>query len=274
MARWDKLKSRGSVDDRRGLSGGAKGLGGAGLVGVLVLVGINLLTGGNVDLNSVIEQLQTVQPTNSSQIQPDEFKGQDDYEVFASTILGSSNSVWEQVFASSGNSYTPPTLVLFRNATQSGCGYASSAVGPHYCPNDQTIYLDETFFDELTKRFGAEGGDVAEAYVIAHEVGHHVQQELGILSSSQQSNDQSIKTELQADCFAGVWAFALKDQGIFEQNEINEAIDAAGAVGDDRIQETVEGRIDPESWTHGSSDDRKYWFKLGYDNGDPAMCKP
>ncbi len=274
MARWDKLGNRGSVEDRRGLSSGVMGIGGAGLVGALVVLGLNLLLGGNVDLNSVLQQLQTAQPADSSQVQPEEFKGEDDYEVFVSTVLGSANAVWEQVFTNSGNTYTAPQLVLFRDATQSQCGFATSAVGPHYCPTDGTIYLDETFFDELTKRFGAEGGDVAEAYVITHEVGHHVQQQLGILSNAQQSNEESVKTELQADCFAGIWAYSLKDQGIFELNEFNEAIDAAGAVGDDRIQEAVQGRTDPESWTHGSSEDRKYWLNVGYETGDPSQCRP
>ncbi len=275
MARWDRLGTRGSVDDRRGLSSGLQGLGGAGLFGVIAYIGISLLLGGDsADLNNVLQQLQTVQQTNTSQVQPEEFSGQDDYEVFVSTVLGSANDVWRQVFSNSGQTYREPKLVLFRNATQSQCGSATSAVGPHYCPSDETIYLDETFFDELTRRFGAEGGDVAEAYVITHEVAHHVQQQLGLLASSQESNEASIKTELQADCFAGIWAYSLKDQGVFEQNEFNEAIDAAEAVGDDRIQETVQGRANPESWTHGSSEDRKYWLNIGFETGDPASCTP
>jgi len=272
MARWDKIKSRGNVTDRRGLA--ASGIGGLGIVGIVAVIAFSLLGGGDIDLNSVLTQLETVQPQSTNQVQPEEFQGEDDYEVFAATVLGSNNDVWEQVFENSGNSYRAPELVLFRDTTNSGCGVATSGVGPHYCPANSTIYIDETFFDVLTEKFGAQGGDVAEAYVIAHEVGHHVQNELGTLARSQQSNELAISVELQADCFAGIWAYSLKGQGIFERNEFNEAIDAAEAVGDDRIQEKVQGRVNPESWTHGSSDDRKKWLQVGYDTGDPAACTP
>lgn len=271
MAFWDKIAARGDIEDRRGMGGfGLQGLSGAGLIGVLAVVAVNFLLGGQVDLSQVLSQLNSLPTTNVSQ--PAEFAGEDDYEVFASRVLGSANTVWSQIFTDGGQRYTPPKLVLFRQATSSGCGFASSEVGPHYCPSDQTIYLDETFFSELTNRFGAEGGDVAEAYVIAHEVGHHVQQQLGVLQRSQSSNEDSIKTELQADCFAGIWAYSLRDSGVFEQGEINEAIDAAAAVGDDRIQSAVEGRVNPETWTHGSSDQRKFWFGVGYETGSPARC--
>ena len=161
------------------------------------------------------------------------------------------------------------------------CGTATSQVGPHYCPLDKTIYLDETFFDELTNRFGAQGGDVAEAYVIAHEVGHHAQNELGIMtqvydmreSDPQGADSASVKLELQADCFAGLWAHSIKDIGVFEAGEIREAIDAAAAVGDDRIQEKVTGYVNPESWTHGSSAQRAEWFNRGYEEGQLAACE-
>jgi uncharacterized protein len=164
--------------------------------------------------------------------------------------------------------------------TTSACGNASSAVGPHYCPLDRTIYLDETFFDELTRRFGAEGGDVAEAYVIAHEVAHHAQNELGIMdqvnkaaqSNEESANDLSVGIELQADCFAGLWANSIKDLGVFMPGEIKEALDAAAAVGDDRIQERVTGHINPESWTHGSSEQRVTWFNRGFETGNLANC--
>jgi len=153
-------------------------------------------------------------------------------------------------------------------------------LSPHYCPADETIYLDETFFDELQSRFGARGGDVAEAYVIAHEVGHHVQTVLGTSRdvrtaqsrNPSEKNALSIKQELQADCYAGLWAHSLRGQGIFDDGEIVEAIDAAEAVGDDHIQETVQGHVHPESWTHGSSDDRKKWFLRGYEGGGVAVC--
>jgi predicted metalloprotease len=171
-------------------------------------------------------------------------------------------------------------LVLFRTATNSACGTATSQIGPHYCPLDSTIYLDETFFDELTNRLGATGGDVAEAYVIAHEVGHHVQNELGIMNRVQtqqqalpsQANELSVQLELQADCFAGLWAHSIRDIGVFETNEIREAMDAAAAVGDDRIQERTQGYVNPENWTHGSSDQRVEWFNKGYQTGELSAC--
>ena len=276
MADWDKIKTRGRVDDRRGAAPvGISGLGGAGLFGVVALLAVNMLVGGGqLDLNSVLSQLETVQPA-ASNTQSVEFES-DGYDEFSAKVLGSANDTWTEIFKASNKTYTAPTLVLFRGAAQSGCGFASSQVGPHYCPADETIYIDETFFDELVSRFGARGGDVAEAYVIAHEVAHHVQNELGIMDTYGRSrnNQDSIKLELQADCFAGIWAHSIKDLGVFGPGEIEEAIDAAEAVGDDRIQESVQGRVDPESWTHGSSAQRKLWFNTGYIEGSPAQCNP
>lgn len=269
MAKWDKITSRGSVEDRRGVSAG---FGGVGLVGVLLVVGFNLISnGGSIDVGQVVSQLESVQAGSSQSVTAEEFAGVDDYELFASTVLGSNNDVWRQVFEASSKTYDEPNLTLFRTSVSTGCGFASSAVGPFYCPPDQTIYLDETFFEELTSQFGATGGDVAEAYVIAHEVGHHVQNLLGLLSG-RTSNEESIRTELQADCFAGVWAYSLRDKGIFEINEFNEAIDAAESVGDDHIQESVSGDVNPETWTHGSSEQRKYWLNVGFETGDPSRC--
>ncbi len=282
MARWDRLGSRGNVQDRRGTRGPAMAAGGLGGVGLLVVLLLSLFGGGaESGIDEILNQLQEAAPQQGA-VQPEEFQGDDDYEVFASTVLGSTDETWESIFAAAGREYVQPTLVLFRDRTQSACGGASSAVGPHYCPLDETIYLDETFFDELTRRFGARGGDVAEAYVIAHEVGHHVQKILGIMDEvrnlQQASNSQadvnelSVRLELQADCFAGVWANSIRDLGVFGPNEIQEAIDAAGAVGDDRIQERVQGQVNPETWTHGSSQQRMEWFTRGYEQGDPSSC--
>ncbi len=278
MALWDRLKSRGNVEDRRSLAPAA--IGGVSLTGVALYLLFNLLTGGNIDVGDVLGQLDQVQVPDQQNFDKSVFEGEDSYEVFASTVLGSNNDMWSQIFAKENLDYTPPKLVLFRSLTTSACGNASSAVGPHYCPLDRTIYLDETFFDELTNRFGAEGGDVAEAYVISHEVGHHAQNELGILDSVNEAvqtreeiaNDLSIKMELQADCFAGLWAYSIKDKGVFLPGEIGEAIDAAAAVGDDRIQERVTGYINPETWTHGSSDERVGWFNRGFESGNLANC--
>ncbi len=282
MARWDKIRHRGNVQDRRGMRP-AKVAGGIGGIGILLVIAVGIM-GGEQEAYQVYDVLSQINQ-NSTQYteegtQSSEFAGEDSYEVFASTVLGSNNYYWDRLFKSGDAQYVEPTLVLFRGSTESACGGATSAIGPHYCPTDETIYLDETFFDELQRRFGAKGGDVAEAYVIAHEVGHHVQTRLGTSTqvrklqqkNPSKANDLSVSLELQADCYAGLWANSIRDQGVFGRNEISEAIDAAEAVGDDRIQESVNGRINPESWTHGSSADRKKWFNIGYETGDVKQC--
>lgn len=274
MALWDRIKSRGNVEDRRSMAPVVGGLGISGLALVLIF---NILTGGEIDIGEVLGQIEQSQFENRSEITDDAFQGADDYEIFASTVLGSNNDMWDSLFSKNNQTYTEPTLVLFRSATRSSCGDATSSVGPHYCMLDNTIYLDETFFDVLTSRLDAQGGDVAEAYVIAHEVGHHVQKELGIMqkvinNQTRNSNDLAIKLELQADCFAGLWANSIKDRGVFEPGEIREALDAAAAVGDDRIQEKVTGYINPESWTHGSSEQRVTWFLRGFEGGSYDVC--
>jgi len=255
-------------------------IGGLGGVGLIIYLLVSFLGGGS-GLEDVMGQLENVQTPAQPTEQPPEFQGEDDYETFTRTVLGSTDDTWNAIFTASDLTYVEPTLVLFRDATSSACGQSTSAVGPHYCPLDETIYIDETFFDELVARFGAEGGDVAEAYVIAHEVGHHVQKRLGLMEevqntqrsvSQQEANELSVRLELQADCFAGIWANSLRDAGVFLPGEIQEAIDAAAAVGDDRIQEKVQGQISPESWTHGSSAQRVEWFTRGYDSGDPTVC--
>jgi predicted metalloprotease len=273
------LGTRGNVQDRRGMGGAGMAVGGLGGVGLIIFLLISFLGGGS-GMGDVMGQL--VPAPSQTDEQPEEFQGADDYEVFASTVLGSTDEMWSGVFEGSGLTYPLPTLVLFRGSTTSACGGASSSVGPHYCPPDETIYLDETFFDELTSRLGAEGGDVAEAYVIAHEVGHHGQNRLGIMdrvqtmqtqaSSQEEANEVSVRLELQADCFAGVWAYSIRDLGVFLPGEIDEALDAAAAVGDDRIQQSVTGQVNPESWTHGSSEQRVDWFTTGFESGDASAC--
>lgn len=280
MARWDRIGRRGNVEDKRGFGGTGVAVGGLGGIGLIIFLIISFL-GGGTGLDQVIDQVATQAPQQTG-AQPEEFQGEDEYEVFASTVLGSTDETWTAIFTDSNLQYREPTLILFRDSWSSACGGASSSAGPHYCPLDETIYLDETFFDELATRFGAQGGDVAQAYVIAHEVGHHVQYLLGIIgqvqeaqrqvSSQAEANDLSVRMELQADCFAGVWAYSIKDLGVFLPGEINEAIDAAAAVGDDRIQQRVQGQVSPESWTHGSSDQRVAWFTTGLDAGDPSVC--
>ncbi len=270
MANWGRIGSRGDVEDRRGFAPVAGGLS---ITGVALYLIMNYLSGGSVGdaLPQILEQLPT---ENRQVLNSSDYEGEDEYEVFASIVLGSNNDMWEQVFPRINRTYSEPKLVLFREGTNSACGGATSDVGPHYCPLDSTIYLDETFFDELTTRFGAQGGDVAQAYVISHEVGHHVQNELGVMDrvGSSRSNATSVKLELQADCFAGMWAHSIKGSGVLEPNEIEEAMDAAAAVGDDRIQRSVTGYSNPESWTHGSSAQRVQWFNTGYESGNLSSC--
>lgn len=267
MALWDKIGARGSVDDRRGLSSGIIG---GGLTGLLLIMGITYLLGGNplqVLLNADPSQLQGAPTANTAQ-----YEGNDEYENFVSTVLGSTNSYWGRQFAALNRTYVPPKLVLFRDATQSGCGGAYAESGPHYCPQDDTIYLDETFFDDIKTKLNASGGDVAQAYVIGHEVGHHVQDLLGTLSESGESNQNSVRTELQADCYAGLWASSLNSEGVLLPGEIAEALDTAAAVGDDRIQTRAGRRVNPETWTHGSSAERVAAFNNGYINGELSRC--
>lgn len=276
MADWGKILSRGNVEDRRSLAPVV--VGGVGITGVIVYLLFNLLTNGQVDIP--IDQLESISTESRQSINAEDFEGADDYEVFASTVLGSNNDMWLKVFNKVQKSYNPPKLVLFRSATQSACGAATSQVGPHYCSLDKTIYLDETFFDELINQYEAKGGDVAEAYIISHEVAHHIQNELGIIDKvmeeAQQdevtANELDIKLELQADCFAGLWANSIRELNVLSPNEISEAMDAAAAVGDDRIQEKITGRINPENWTHGSSEQRVSWFTKGYESGEVSSC--
>lgn len=268
MAVWDKITSSGNVQDRRG-SGPMMVGGGLSLTGLVIVLLFNYLSGGNI--GDVLNQIDTSPTSQVQSYNAQDFEGADNYEIFAGKVLGSANDMWVKKFTEIGKTYNPPKLVLFRGATQSSCGGADSRVGPHYCPYDKTIYLDETFFEELNRRLKTEGGDVAEAYVIAHEVGHHAQLELNLLNENS-TNDESIKTELQADCFAGLWANSIRNLGVFEPGEIKEALDGASSVGDDRIQKTTTGRINPETWTHGSSAARVAAFTKGYETGQLSAC--
>lgn len=276
MANWDDITSEGTVEDRRGMRPTIAFAGTGGLVALLLTLGLNYL-GLNVSPETVDSVLSTVQSLNTGKAdqvsQPAEFQGADSYEVFTKKVLGSTDEVWTGVFERSGRTYTKPRLVLFRQATQSACGVATTQVGPHFCPEDDTIYLDETFFDELHRRFGSDTGEVAQAYVIAHEVGHNVQKQLGVFDGGPSTSPaESVAIELQADCYAGVWAYTQAKNGRFENGEINQALSAAAAVGDDNIQKTEGMRINPETWTHGSSADRVNAFTVGYTTGQPSKC--
>jgi predicted metalloprotease len=262
MANWNNLTREGNVQDRRGMAAG-----GLGIIGTLAVVGISLFLGVDpMQLLGQLDQQGLLAPSTQQNTQ--EFEGNDSYEQFSKRVLGSLDGYWEQ----NVENYSPATLVLFRGRTNSSCGGALSAVGPHYCPLDGNIYLDETFFEELETQFGAKGGDVAQAYVIAHEEGHHIQNLLGLLSEDE-SSQHSIQTELTADCLGGAWLGSLQSQNIYEPNEIMEAVDAASAVGDDNIQERTQGTVQPETWTHGSSEQRKQSLMKGYQNfEDPSVC--
>lgn len=277
--RWRNLERSSNVEDRRGRAAKvAGGVGGLGIIGVILAL---LMGGGGGDgLGDLLNQLNTAQTPAQTQ-DSGEFDGVDDDEAFVMAILGTTETLWGDIFTASSRTYEPATVVLFSQATESACGGASSETGPHYCPLDETVYIDLTFYDELKRRFGATGGDFAEAYVLAHEIGHHVQNEVGIMddvralqqSQPDEANDYSVRLELQADCLAGVWANSIyQREDVLEAGDIAEGVNAAGAVGDDRIQQTTTGRVNPESFTHGTSQQRVDWFNAGYETGDPAAC--
>jgi uncharacterized protein len=272
----------GQVSDRRGMGGaGGVAIGGGGAIGIILLLAYTLLGGNPNDLGPLLQPGAVTGP-ESSAIATDCKTGQDANARDDCRILGYVNSIqkyWSDRFTASGEQYQPVDTVLFTGATNSGCGTATSASGPFYCPTDQLVYLDLDFFKELHSRFGATAGSLAQGYVVAHEYGHHVQDLLGTLQTS--GGDQtgaegrSVRTELQADCFAGVWANNAASTGYLQQitdAQIADALDAAAAVGDDRIQQATQGQVNPDSWTHGSSEQRQKWFTTGYQSGDPARC--
>lgn len=270
----------GQISDRRGLGGrGGLAIGGGGL-GIALLLIYTLLGGNPSDLGPALEPGGVVGP-ESSAMATDCKTGQDANERDDCRILGYVNSIqayWTEAFAASGETYQPSDTVLFSGVTSSGCGTASSATGPFYCPADALIYMDLDFFAELRARFGATGGSLAQGYVVAHEYGHHVQDLLGVLQGGgggSGAESQAVRIELQADCFAGAWANHAAATGYLQpltETQIADALDAAAAVGDDRIQEATQGQVDPDSWTHGSSEQRQQWFRTGYETGDPAAC--
>lgn len=260
-----------NVDDRRGVTGGPLAIGG-GVIGVIFMLAKFFLGGGDVS------DLQQVLPQGQQQEMTTEQKAADDTRAkFVKVVLKETEDVWDKIFGDMGKQYTKPTLVLFRNSTESGCGGASAATGPFYCPQDHKVYIDLSFADELKSRFGA-SGDFAMAYVVAHEVGHHIQYLLGItdkMESLQQRlseteyNKYSVKMELQADFYAGVWAhYDQQMTHIIHEKDIQEALEAANAIGDDRLQKETQGTVTPDAFTHGTSAQRMYWFKKGFDTGD------
>ncbi len=281
--RWTPGGESGDVEDRRGDSGGGGGfslLGGRslGLMGTLVVLGLSLvfhqnffalLGGGTQDQSSAAQPAAPVQSTPA----------QDKQVQFVSFVLDDVQNTWTRELPPAGVQYQHAKLVLFRNGIRSGCGFAESTTGPFYCPVDRKVYLDLGFFDELRGRFGAPG-EFAEAYVIAHEVGHHVQNLLGIEARMrqareahpQQANALSVRLELQADCFAGVWGHSTEQRNLLEKGDVESGLAAAAAVGDDRLQKQATGQVHPETWTHGSSQQRVEWFNRGFKSGKLDDC--
>jgi predicted metalloprotease len=297
MMRWQGRRQSSNIEDRRGqggfpggmgggmgprirIPGGVRaggGIGGGGIVVIIIFLaiawfaGINpleLLSGSPSSLGPVSQQTGELGA-------PDDEGGQ-----FIATVLAETEDTWTGIFSAEGARYDPPTLVLFNGSTSSACGFASAAVGPFYCPGDRKVYIDLAFYAELRDRFGA-SGDFAEAYVIAHEIGHHIQNILGTLPevnrvrermSEADANRLSVRLELQADCYAGIWARSVEERGILEVGDIDEALNAAARIGDDALQMQTQGYVVPESFNHGSSEQRSRWFRRGYDEGDLAAC--
>jgi predicted metalloprotease len=270
--RWRGERQSSNIEDRRG---SGRGLAVGGGIGTIVVLAIALLFGG--DPRAILEQLQGGgQQTSGPQSPKSANPAEEESKQFTSAVLASTEDVWTDIFRREGRQYNQPRLVLFRNVVDSACGQASSAVGPFYCPGDNKVYLDLTFFDELRSRFRAPG-DFAQAYVIAHEIGHHVQKLLGTSDrvdamrgrvSEREMNQLSVRLELQADFYAGVWAYYAQKKGILEVGDIEEALNAATAIGDDRLQRESQGRVVPDSFTHGTSEQRARWFRKGLETGD------
>ena len=272
---WQGRRQSSNVEDRRGMSAGGLAVGG-GVIGVIAII-LNLLFGGG-DISQIPELMPGQQP-GQDQMSPTASAEDDERASFVKVVLAETEDVWNNIFQQQGANYQEPTLVLFRNAVQSGCGTASSASGPFYCPGDQKLYIDLSFYEELQSRFQAPG-DFAMAYVVAHEVGHHIQTLLGTSGkvararqqlSESEYNKLSVKLELQADFYAGVWAHFANRAKILEAGDIEEALNAANAIGDDRLQREAQGTVVPDAFTHGTSAQRMYWFKKGFETGDPSQ---
>jgi uncharacterized protein len=278
---WLGRRESDQIEDRRGMPGGRVGVVGCGTVIVALLIG--WLTGTNpLRILQLLTDATSSSTTTSAPPPgpPGQSPSQEDPgRKFVGVVLADTEDTWSEIFASDGRTYQKPRLVLFTGATQTGCGFGSAATGPFYCPMDSTVYLDLSFFEEL-RRLGAPG-DFAQAYVIAHEVGHHVQNLLGIEGkvralreriSEADGNQLSVRLELQADCLAGVWGRHGAQRGLVEPGDAEEGLRAAAAIGDDRLQRMSRGYVAPESWTHGSSEQRVEWLRRGLQTGDPKVC--
>lgn len=269
--RWRGERQSTNIEDRRGFSAGRVAVGGG--LGTIIIAIIALLFG--VNPQRLLEQLPSDQQPGVQSSRPQNSQ-EEELKQFVAVVLGKSEDVWTDVFRQNGRQYREPTLVLFTDQVRSACGMAGAAVGPFYCPADEKVYIDLSFYEELRRQFSAPG-DFAQAYVVAHEVGHHVQKLLGITervdamqarANEAAANQLSVRLELQADFFAGMFARYVQNQGLLEAGDIEEALRAASAVGDDQIQKRTTGYVVPDSFTHGTSEQRLRWFKKGYETGD------
>lgn len=271
--RWTPGGDRGNLEDRRGMGGMGRGLG---IGGTVIVLALSLLTGRNLFNDLGVEPGATTGGAPMSRADSIREDSAVDFVVF---VLNDADSTWRGILTNQRVSYESPHLVLFRNSTESGCGYAQSAMGPFYCPLDEKVYIDLGFYDELKTRFGATG-DFAQAYVLAHEIGHHIQHLVGTdakvrqaqESDPQEGNQYSVALELQADCYAGVWAKSTQQRNLLDPGDVDEAMNAASAVGDDRIQQQSGQRVNVDSFTHGSAAQRSQWFGRGFQTGDMKAC--
>ena len=271
--KWMGRRESSNVDDRRGLSGGAIA-GGGGIAGVVIYLLYTFLSGGSVDTSEIARQ---VQPGANQTLTAEQQAADEQRAKFVKVVLADTEDVWNKLFSENGSRYQEPTLVLFRGAVQSACGNASAASGPFYCPGDNQLYIDLSFNEDMQNKLNAPG-DFAMAYVVAHEVGHHIQNLMGTSEkvqrlrqqlSEEEYNRYSVKLELQADFYAGVWAHHAQNmQNILDPGDIDEALNAANAIGDDRLQKQATGHVVPDGFTHGTSAQRMYWFKKGFETGD------
>jgi predicted metalloprotease len=291
--RWDDFRRSSNVEDERGASSGGGLPGGAGGLGIGTIIILGLIGWAlGIDPSVLINGAQIFSGGGVPSQQTSQAPVADDAQTaatkdFVAAVLGDTEDRWTEIFAAAGKTYHPPRLVLFSGAFQGGCGMARSAMGPFYCPQDQQVYLDMSFFEDMQNKFGACANENAcrfsEAYVVAHEVGHHVQDELGILprvtqaqqaaSSQADANALQVRVELQADCFAGVWAnHAQQKHSFLDAGDVDQALQTASAIGDDRLQKEMQGYVVPDSFTHGTSEQRKRWFSNGFNSGQVSAC--
>ncbi|HVW58305.1 MAG TPA: neutral zinc metallopeptidase [Rhizobiaceae bacterium] len=297
---WKGRRQSDNIEDRRGDGGGFPGgfggddgpgggfripigrtAGGGGISGIIILIVLFfVLKAIGVDPMQILGQGDLTGGQRGQTMSSNQPAANDEMKQFVATVLAETEDTWSGIFKSQGLTYQDPTLVLFSGYTQSACGTAQRAMGPFYCPNDRKVYLDTAFFRQLSQQFHA-SGDFAQAYVIAHEVGHHVQNLIGILPkfnqmrqsmSKTQANAMSVRVELQADCFAGIWAHFTEQKGILEKGDVDEALNAASQIGDDTLQKETQGYVVPDSFTHGTSAERKHWFQTGYQSGKLSAC--